>query len=221
MTQGRGNEERALSDLDKRDRESHHARLREAAWQLLASLEARDRNKIKADTDLVEKRLNSLENLEQHKAFAAYYKGGVKSGLPQEVLRWDIRDLVLAIRRGDAEGLILGVDKVKEGLFMETKTKMEVTEDEVMLKVIVVMDCKVRKDFGLAGLLENAPSFIDYKLGGNATGQGSPYQFGDATLYVDIEDFEKDKEEGVGVFAEGESWSAVAHMKSAEEPAVG
>jgi len=187
-----------------------YARLRSAAHELMQGLEARDMAAIEIAATKVEQKLMALDRLTATE-FPPEYRSGSsprRKMLPQERLREDIRELVGAIRDGAVEGLILGVDRVRHGLegFLYVPEGQE--EDEVHMKVVVVMDCVVRKDYVAEGLLENAPGFIDYALGKELQGTDSPYRLGNATLYVDIHDFDLDRAEGAGAFAatEKDKW---------------
>ena len=191
-----------------------------AGNELMRGLEARDQAAVAIAATKVEQKLEALDRLTAVE-FPPQYRSGSsprRRMLPQERLREDIRELVGAIRDGAVEGVILGTGRVRDGLegFYVPEGQ---EEEEVHMKVVVVMDCVVRKDYGAEGLMENAPTFIDYALGKELQGTDSPYRLGNASLYVDIHDFDLDRAEGLGAFAatEKDKWLMAPHpLKEAE-----
>ena len=195
-------DDKAFSALDLRQ-----ADLRAAAANWLEALAGRNEAAIKVATALVKERLQLLDATAERRLPARYQAGRKRGMLPQEELREDIRDLLESIEGGNVEGVILGMDRVRDGL-ENFKPMAPDAEDEIALKVVVVLDCKVKKGFGIDGLIENAPTYIDYALGQHTERPDSPYRLGNSTVYVDINDFEKDRAEALGPFdpAEAAEW---------------
>ena len=89
------------------------------------------------------------------------------------------------------------------------------------LKVIAVLDCEVAPDFGLDGLFENAPSFIEYAICGDATGKNPPYRFSNVAFYTDIKDLDLDRAQSLDHFAPAQSALWIDDPRPApEEPAI-
>jgi hypothetical protein len=208
--------------------DSAYKDLWEAGSQLLEGLDAREASLVKDGVAHIKVRLEEIQDL-VNKKLPKQYRHLTSSGrtlLPQERLREDLRDLVGAIEGGDATGVIVGVDRLRAGLkqfgvitkFGVIAQKAAEDEEEIHLKVIVVMDCRVKKSFGIEGLMENAPTYIDYAVGKDLKGTASPYRLEGASLYVDINDFEMERAEGIGPFApsEKDKWMVAPQTVSSD-----